>query len=121
LGYLLSRPYHYVRFRWWSAVDLKAVDEEMRALEFEIKRLEIPKYELELTLQKEYRDELVVKADTLTAHLSQFRAVLTQKEAKPFSRRDMKLRKRIVEIYPQNRPTPLPWDYVAEPKFEVAE
>ena len=117
----MSRPYHYVRFRWWSAVDLKAVDEEMSAYEFEVKRLEIPKYELELTLQKEYRDELVVKVDTLTAHLSQFRAVLTQKEAKPFSRRDLKLRERVVEIYPQNRPTPLPWDYVAEPKFEVAE
>jgi hypothetical protein len=64
----------------------------MMAHGFEIKRLEIPKYELELTLQKEYRDELVVKADILTVHLSQFRAVLTQKEAKPFSRRDLKLR-----------------------------
>jgi hypothetical protein len=118
---MLSMPYHYVKFRWWSAVDLKSLDEEMRAYEFETKRLEIPKYEVELSIQKDYRDELVVKADTLTAHLSQFRAVMTQKEAEPFSPRDMKLRKRIIEIYPQNRPTPLPWNYILEPKFEVTE
>lgn len=117
----MSRPYHYVRFRWWSAVDIEAVDEEMKAQRFDVKNMEIPKYELELAFQKEYRDELVVKADTLTAHLSQFRAILTQKKAESFTPRDMELRKRIIEVYPRNRPTPLPWDYIAEPKFEVAE
>ena len=117
----MSKPYQYVRFRWWSAVDIEAVDEEMKAQRFDVKNLEIPKYELELSLQKDFRDELVVKADTLTAHLSQFRAVLTQKEAEPFTPRDMKLRKRIIEIFPRNRPIPLPWNYVAEPKFEVVE
>lgn len=121
LGHGLSTPYQYVRFRWWSAVDLEALGEEMREKGFEVKRREIPKYELELFIQKDYRDELVVKADTLTAHLSQFRAVLTQKKAESFTRKDMELRRRLMEIYSGNRPTPLPWDYVAEPKFEVAE
>jgi hypothetical protein len=33
----------------------------------------------------------------------------------------MELRKRILEIYPRNRPTPLPFLINDEPKFEVKE
>lgn len=115
----MSEPYQYVKFRWWSAVDLNAVYEEMKEYDFVVTRKEVPEYEIELSIQKDFRDELVVNADTLTAHLSQFRAVLTQKEATPFSPKDVRLRDRIVELYPRNRPIPLPWDYIFEPDFEI--
>ena len=114
-------PYHYVRFRWWSSIDPFLLEEEMRALDMDVTKLKIPEYELNLSLQKEYRDELIVKSDTLTAHLSQFRAVLTQKEDKPFTSKDMKLRPKIIEVYQHSRPTPLPWNYVDEPLFKVAK
>jgi len=114
-------PYHYVRFRWWSSIDSFLLEEEMRELDMDVTKLKIPEYELNLSLQKEYRDELIVKSDTLTAHLSQFRAVLTQKEDKPFTSKDMKLRQKIIEVYQHSRPTPLPWNYVDEPLFKVAK
>jgi len=117
----LRGPYHYVRFRWWSSIDPILLEEEMRKLDMDVTKLKIPEYELELSLQKEYRDELIVESDTLTAHLSQFRAVLTQKEDKPFTSKDMKLRQNIIEAYPHSRPTPLPWNYVEEPSFNVAK
>lgn len=63
--------------------------------------------------------ELKLKADTLNAFISLTRAILFQKERAPFTPRDMELRKRILEIYPRNRPTPFLIN--DEPKFEVNE
>ncbi len=80
-----------------------------------------PSYELELTLRMDERDELLVKSETLTAFLSPFRAVLSQKKPAPFTSKDMELRKRIIELYPKERPTPLPMQFSSEPRFEIIE
>jgi hypothetical protein len=79
-----------------------------------------PADKLEITLYKDDRDELRVRSDTLTALLSSFRAVLSQKDSAPFTYRDMKLRKLVSELYPRERPTPFPWLFSSEPKFETA-
>ena len=116
----MAQPYHYVRFKWWRMVDLKEVAREMGGV-FSINILTIPKDDRELSLLKDMREELSVKADTLGAMLSPVRAVLFQRETAPFTARDMELRRRVLELYPRERPTPFPMFFSEEPKFEVAE
>ena len=65
--------------------------------------------------------ELKVGADTLNAILSIFSGTLYQKEAVPFTTRDVELRKKVLEMYPRSRPTPFPWSFSDEPKFEVKQ
>lgn len=116
----MSKPYHYVRFRWWQGADLKKVSEELSD-EFSVETIEMPKSKYDIALLKDERYELKVNADTLTALLSRFRAVLSQRESAPFTEKDMKLRERILELYPRSRSTPFPWVFSVEPKFEVVE
>jgi hypothetical protein len=51
----------------------------------------------------------MVKADTLITFLSSFRAVLSQQESNPYTEKDVKLRERILDLYPRNMPSPFPW------------
>jgi hypothetical protein len=53
------------------------------------------------------RDQLLVKADSLSAYLSPVRAVLFQKKLETFTERDQNLRDIICELYPHNRRFPL--------------
>lgn len=112
----MSKPYHYVRFRWWHGVDLKKVSDEL-SKEFSIVPIELP--QARVSIVRDERDELKVHADTLSVFLSRFRVVLFQKKSALFTHKDVQLRERILELYPRNRPTPFPWEYSAEPKFEV--
>ena len=32
--------------------------------------------------------------------------------------RDMELREKVLKMYPRGRPTPFPWEFSSEPKFE---
>jgi len=81
----------------------------------------MPHDERDLSFLKDERDELRVSADTLSVILSRLRAVLYQKEAAPFTARDVELRKRVLELYPKNRETPFPLLFIHEPKFETAK
>lgn len=112
----VSKSYNYVGFQWWQGVDLKKASEEL-STEFSVEPIELP--QAGISIVRDERDELKVHLDTLGAIFSRFRAVLFQKESAPFTERDVRLRKRILELYPRNRPTPFPWEYSAEPKFEV--
>ena len=107
--------YSHVRFRWWNPVDLEKASMELSA--YEPKMTEYAKEGF--GLYRDDKQELVAKADTLVAHLGRFRAVISQTEAKPFTRRDVDLRERVREIYPQDRPTPFPWQWTPEPKYRV--
>lgn len=60
-------------------------------------------------------------ANTLVALLSPARAVLYQKEPSAFTARDMELRRKILELYPRSRVTPLPISFRDEPRFEAAK
>ena len=77
------------------------------------------KEEPELSLYRGQREEIEVKADTLSAVLSANRAILFQKEGAPLTRRDTGLRETILDLYPHSRPTPFPWGFSEEPKFET--
>jgi hypothetical protein len=89
----MSRPYHHVRFRWWSTVDLEKTTKEMEN-SFKVIKIDYP----EPTFYKDDKKEIIVKADTLTASLSLYRAVLSQEKASPFTIKDMKLREKIFEL-----------------------
>ena len=111
------KPYSHVRFRWWDGVDLKETLKKFEEFETESKEpITDPR---EIGLHKDTRIEVVVKADTLQAWLSKFRAVLGQREAAPFTPRDVELRDKVREIYDHDRPTPFPWSWVPEPDYEV--
>lgn len=115
----MTSKYSYVRFRWWGSVDLDKAVEELSG--FKAKKIIQEKGGDDLSLYRDFRDEVEVEADTLQALLSPFRAVLNQREAKPFTARDMELRARILELYPKNTPTPFPMLWSTEPEFEVEE
>ena len=90
--------------------------------EFEVKPVNTPESTIyELSLYKNAREETLVKADTVGAYISRFRAVLFQRDRAPFTPRDMELRSRILEVYPRDRPSPFPWAFSDEEPFEVAE
>jgi hypothetical protein len=111
------KPYYYVRFRWFKGIDLMEVARELQ-IKFSVEEI--------YTLEKGFfdadefpfseRERVRVKADTLAARLSPFRAVLFQKKLEPFTERDMELRKRIRELYPRASPT---IGYKKEPPFLV--
>ncbi len=88
---------------------------------FSVERRSLPSSETEFSLFKDEREGLKVKADTLAAFLSPTKAVLYQREAAPLTPRDLELRRLILRHYPRSRPTPLPWSFSIEPRFEVAQ
>ena len=114
----VSKFYHYTRFRWDRGVNLDTLNDELKT-RYNVEKRKYSQMEGEISIYKGERDEVVVQADTLMAHLSAVRAVLSQKEAKPFTQKDLELRKRVLEIYPRNRPTFLPMQFSHEPKFET--
>jgi hypothetical protein len=116
----MAESYYHIRYRWWTKVDLEELEGELFQ-EYRVVKHGLPPQELELTLHKDDRIELIVKSDTLTATISGIRAYITQKESAPFTSKDMKLRKKVIDLFPRTRPSPLPVMFHKEPKFEVAE
>lgn len=111
----MTQKYNHVRFRWWNPVNLNLLSEELRP-KYSVKSMEYTKDPT--SLYKDDKQELVVKADTLTARLSMFRAVLNQEKEEPFTEKDKMLREDIHKIYTHDRPTPFPWSFNPEPKIK---
>ncbi len=103
---------------WWESADIDKIAEELRE-GYRVDTKHRPRDKTEISLYKDDRDECIVSADTLTAHLSGFRAVLSQKRAAKLTRRDAELREKVREMYTHDRPTPFPWSFSSETKFEV--
>ena len=114
----MSKPYQHVRFRWWERANLEEISEEFKG-KYAVEMSRYPRDRAEAVLHKDDKDELMVTADTLMAHLSGFRAVLSQREASKFTAKDVELRKDVGKIYTHDRPTPFPWSFSPEPKYEV--
>ncbi len=114
-----DEAYHFVRFLWAARVDLEEKEEELA--EYVVGWRNPPETESKMHLHLYNLRELKLMADTLNAFIALTRAVLFQKIRAPFTPRDMELRRRIFEIYPRSRPTPLPFLVTDEPKFEVME
>jgi hypothetical protein len=115
-----ARAYHYVRWRWWDRIDVDELAEELSEI-YEVKAIPDHGWDLELTYMKEMRDRYLIKSDTLTVFLSIFRVIMTQKKPAAFTERDLELRKRMLELFPEERPTFLPWQRSSEPEFETIE
>lgn len=109
-----------MRFRWDKGNNMDEVQEEL-SKKFSINRRDFPTSKHEVSLFKEDRVELMVIGDRLRVHMNPHRAILSQIENGPFTKRDMILREFVLEKYPRNRPTPLPWSFNFEPEFEVEE
>ena len=88
---------------------------------FSVKRRDYPGNEIEVSLFKDDRVELIVTADRMRIHANAHRADLNQIEKGPFTKHDMELRAYILEKYPRSRPTPFPWGHSFEPPFETEE
>ena len=114
----MSKPYRHSRFKWLFGGDLNDVKKELEK-DFDVETIIRPKSDTELDPWKMDRDEIKVKADTLTVSISRMKAVLFQKNAAPFTEKDVLLRKKIFEMYPRISPFPFQL-YRREPKFETA-
>lgn len=88
---------------------------------FAVKRRDFPGDDVEVSLFKEDRVELMVTADRLRVHINAHRAILSQIVEGAFTKQDMALREFVLVKYPRSRPTPFPWSFYYEPKFEVEE
>jgi hypothetical protein len=117
-------PYHYVRFRE-DPLDLGETEVTLRAEGFAVEKHNTPPkdgYEIEMkqVFQTDWnRDHLIVKADTLEAFLTQSVATLLQREFRPFTERDMNLRKIVLELFNKGRPDFLAVYSSSEPEFDV--
>jgi hypothetical protein len=117
----VPKKYGYVRYAWWEDVDVEAVARELGE-RFTVRRLDTPGVTpYEISIYQNTRQEVLVKADTLKAYVSRFRATMFQREPAPFTGRDLELRARLMELYPRNRPSPAPWLISHETPFDVAE
>jgi len=114
----VPEPYHHVRFRWWTSANLDKLITDYGELYKTEKRVR-PRNDKEISLYKDQRDEVTLKADTLSVAAGAVRAVLFQKEAKPFTSRDLALRKLVFELYDKTTPTPFPFGFSSEPRYEV--
>jgi hypothetical protein len=116
----MPEPYHHVRFRWWTSVNLDKLITDYSEL-YKMEKRVRPRTNEEVSLYKDQRDEVTFKADTLSVAAGAVRAVLYQKEAKPFTSKDLALRKLASELYDKTTPTPFPFGFSSEPKFEVED
>ena len=121
---MTRQPYHYVRFRR-TPLDLSETEASLRLEEFRVEKHNTPpKSEFELSMKNFFgtdwnRDHLIVKADTLEAFLSQSVATLFQREAAPFTKRDVRLREIILDLYRQSRAGIFSPYFHQEPEFEI--
>lgn len=116
----MAKKYHYVRWTWENKIDVDKLSHEL-SKKYKVETIPDHGWDLELTLMKEARDRYLIKSDTLTVFLSVFRVVMVQKEAAPFTARDLELRIRLLELFPKERPTFLPMQSNNEPEFQILE
>jgi hypothetical protein len=115
----MVKPYFYVRFVWRENINLKNLFHKL-SREFKVEDRPMPYGDMDVSLYKMHRDSLKVNADTLSAFLYPFKAVLFQKAAAPFTSRDLSLRNKILELYPRNRSTLVTISFTREPKYDIA-
>jgi hypothetical protein len=118
----VSQKYRYIRYRWLEDVDIDTLTSKLEAEGFTVKRSNAPVPTMqEISIHRNTRREILVKADTLGAFISTFRATLFQREAAPFTMRDLKLRERLLAVYQRDRSTPFPFLFSHETPFTVAD
>ena len=113
--------YYFIRYEWFNRIDLDALAKEMEE-DFVVELRPMPTGRVDLSPYKFDRDGLKISADTVAVFTYPFKAVLFQREPAPFTSKDLKLRNRILELYPKNKSSLLSIGAAySEPKFQVAE
>jgi hypothetical protein len=116
----VAKTYWHIRYRWLKNIDIQKIASELGE-DFEVETMDTKKGNNDPTVWKLWRDQLKIKANTLSALLSARRVVLYQREAMPFTEKDLKLREYLFGLYPRNRGTPLHVGSIDEPKFSVVK
>jgi hypothetical protein len=116
----MTESYHYVRFRWSRGLDFEEIARDLGEM-FQVEKLNRPYAATDISIHTQDRERLKVKADTLGALLAPFRVVLYQREPAKFTAADMRLRARILKMYPRISSTFFPWSFSKEPEFQVAD
>ena len=112
--------YYFIRYEWFR-IDLDALAKEMEE-DFVVELRPMPTGRVDLSPYKFDRDGLKISADTLAVFTYPFKAVLFQREPASFTSKDLKLRNKILELYPKNKSSLLSIGAAySEPKFQVAE
>jgi len=99
-------------------VDLKSLAKDLSS-SFEVVPVDRQQPPLTSVIGRDIQEKFLVKSDTLRVYLSPIRATMFQKERKPFTENDLKLRDRIFATYRHSRSTPFPFGFLQEPHFEV--
>jgi hypothetical protein len=113
---VMAEPYYHVRFRLDEPLDLDRTRTILSG-SFGVKVLGTPHEGDGLTFSSAEKGEVKVAADTLSAILEPYRAVLFLREAKPFTRLDIALRGEVVRLY--DRMSPYRSEPIPEPDFDV--
>jgi len=116
----VSSPYFFVRHTWIQRVDVEKLAKDLGS-SFEVVSLDRAEPGPTSIVGRETREAFLVKGDTLRVYLSPIKATFFQKERKPFTQNDLRLRERIFAAYPHSRSTPFPWSFMQEPRFEVED
>ncbi|MFC1802497.1 hypothetical protein ACFL0D_00860 [Thermoproteota archaeon] len=109
--------YSYVRYTWTREINVEKEAEKL-SKEFEIIYVNTSEPGIhEIAIHKATRKEIIIKADTVRAIISAYRAVLYQKQKAPFTKLDLLLRQKILELYPRTTHSPFPIGFSFEPRF----
>jgi hypothetical protein len=113
-----EKPYHHVRWNWFRSYKIPELISELKG-QFTIIMLKQPEF-TGMRSERSMLDtqQIVVKADTLSAYVSPIKAVLFQKKSAPFTKKDMELREILLTLYPNSY---VPGDQTREPKFQKEE
>jgi len=98
-------PYYMRRFRWWTPLDVEGFASEFNS-RYEIMRRPnlVQRDRIEIFIYS--RREVWIKADTLHAFVTAYKAILFQKEGAPLTDKDLELKNLIFTKYIHKRETP---------------
>lgn len=100
-----AEPYHRTRFRWWNPLDVEGFAVEFGG-RYEIVRRPNPVQRDRIEIFVDSRREVWIKADTLQAFITAYKAILFQKERAPLTEKDSELEGLLFSKYTHNRETP---------------
>jgi hypothetical protein len=100
-----ERPYFKVRFRWWRLFDIYWFAQEYNGI-YDVEIMPSYMEDGRIEIFSEGRREIRVKADTLYAFLTGYKAILFQKEVAALTESDKELEEFVLERYPHVRDTP---------------
>jgi len=101
-----DKPYFKIRFHWYNPFNITEFVNNF-GNNYKIRLPLDLMDESRIEIFRDVRKEIKVRADTLHAFLTAYRAILFQKEVIPLTDRDRELEKLVLKNYTHVRDTPL--------------